>query len=532
MEEAVHLLRGAPSGTLFIYYAGSAPFILGLLFFWAHTTWFTPATTTVAGTALLLAAAFAVMKAAHAEFCARLLCQRLATSPLSWSWSRGAGLLGTQLRLQAWGLFVLPAALVAVVPFGWTYAYFQNVSVLADAPDAGSQARAQAALWPGQNHLGLLILFLLGLCAWANLAAACWLLPWLADRLLGIENLFGLSGGWFFNSTFLASVTMLTWLMVDPLVKTFYVLRVFHGRSRRTGEDVRLELRAARPPGRALRGLVAVLALAVLGLAGSRTLRAEEAAAPARPITAVALDQAIDRTLADADFQWRLRPVPQTDDHAKDGVFRRFLRNCAETLVAMLRAIGRWIGSVIDWMANLFPSGRNRAGKSSGGAGHAVLTLVLMIAIGLAVLLIGWIVVLVWRRASPGKTITVAAQPVAPATPDLQDESTQAAQLPADGWLALAREKMALGEWRLALRALHLATLARLAVAGLVSLAKYKTNLDYEREVQRRALGLPDVAMRFGARRREFEAAWYGRAQMGENEVRHWLAELERSPSP
>lgn len=528
VEEAVHLLRSAPAGTLFIYFAGTAPFALGLLFFWAHTTWFTPATSTVAGTALVLAAAFAAMKAAHAEFCARLLAQRLATPPPAWSWSRMKRLGVEQLRLQAWGLFILPAALVTGVPFGWAYAYFQNASVLADASDPAGEARTQAALWPGQNHLGLLILLLLALCAWANLAAACWVLPWLADRLLGIENLFGLSGGWFLNSTFLASVTMLTWLFVDPLVKAFFVLRVFHGRSRRTGEDVRLELRAQNRGVRSLRGLAAVLALTMLGLAAPRVLRAQPAEMTERRVTAVALDRAIDRTLEKADFQWRLRPPPPKEDRTRKGIFG----TAADTIVMMLRTIVRGIGNLIDWISSLFPSGSRGPEKMRGGGGHSVLTFILVVIIGLAVVLIAWIAVLIWQRRPKAKSVTVAARTVAPATPDLRDESTQAAQLPTEGWLALAREKMALGEWRLALRALHLATLARLASAGLVSLAHHKTNLDYEREVQRRALGLPDIALQFSARRRAFEAAWYGRAEPGENEARNWLAELERSPSP
>ena len=98
----------------------------------------------------------------------------------------------------------------------------------------------------------------------------------------------------------------------------------------------------------------------------------------------------------------------------------------------------------------------------------------------------------------------------------------------ADGWLALAREQMERGEWRLALRALYLATLARLAGEGLISLATFKTNLDYEREVRRRALSRAEVVTRFAARRREFEAVWYGREHPGESHVRAWMAELER----
>ena len=35
IEEAFHLLRLAPGSTLFSYYLGSLPFVLGLLYFWS-----------------------------------------------------------------------------------------------------------------------------------------------------------------------------------------------------------------------------------------------------------------------------------------------------------------------------------------------------------------------------------------------------------------------------------------------------------------------------------------------------------------
>lgn len=112
------------------------------------------------------------------------------------------------------------------------------------------------------------------------------------------------------------------------------------------------------------------------------------------------------------------------------------------------------------------------------------------------------------------------------------DDNVQAAQLPSDGWLRLAREQAALGEWRLALRALYLAHLARLGAEGLLTLRRHKTNLDYERELRRRALqraGLPEW---FSARRREFEAAWYGSEQTGEARVREWFDEVEKGARP
>jgi hypothetical protein len=102
----------------------------------------------------------------------------------------------------------------------------------------------------------------------------------------------------------------------------------------------------------------------------------------------------------------------------------------------------------------------------------------------------------------------------------------QATELPEDGWLALAREQMEKGEWRLALRALYLAHLARLSAEGLLSLARFKTNLDYERELLRRAPGRRDIIENFTCLRRLFESVWYGREHAAEETVRQWSAQF------
>jgi len=46
--------------------------------------------------------------------------------------------------------------------------------------------------------------------------------------------------------------------------------------------------------------------------------------------------------------------------------------------------------------------------------------------------------------------------------PDLADENIRADQLPEDGWTKLARELLERGEFRLAMRAFYLASLAHL----------------------------------------------------------------------
>jgi hypothetical protein len=253
----------------------------------------------------------------------------------------------------------------------------------------------------------------------------------------------------------------------------------------------------------------------------ARLRAAEAAAAPA--VSAAELDTAIQRTLASSDFQWRLRPAPIPEQAEDTGFFANLARQTTE----FLRAGYRWVESVVDWLLDLFPSRQGSPSKPKASGSLFFWGGLLRAVIVVAVVFILVLIVLVWLRSRELASPVLQARATSVATPDLQDENTQAAQLPMDGWLALAREKMALGEWRLALRALYLATLAQLAAEGLVSLARFKTNLDYERELRRRALARHEIVARFAMRRRGFEAAWYGRAQTQEADARSWLAELE-----
>jgi hypothetical protein len=61
----------------------------------------------------------------------------------------------------------------------------------------------------------------------------------------------------------------------------------------------------------------------------------------------------------------------------------------------------------------------------------------------------------------------------------------------------------------------------------LIALARAKTNLDYERELKRRAPSQLELQASFTQRRRCFEAIWYGRAQAEADLVRSWLEELD-----
>jgi len=535
VEEAVHLLRQHPR-ELAGYYLATGPFALTLLFAWAHVTWFAPQDGEVAAGALLLVLLFGVMKAGQHHFLQRLLALRRDADPPAWSWRTLPGAWGAQLRLQAAGIVLLPITALVAVPFGWAAAYFHTAAVLpveaGDTAETRRQAWVQARLWPRQNHWALAILGVTWLVMFVNIAAAFYFIPTLATRLLGLKTAFAITGWSYFNTTFLFLVVVLTHLLVDPLIRTFYLLRVFYGQARRTGADLQQVLARER---RTLRtGVLAVIGLmAVLGTQPRVEAAVERAPTEVRGAASPsALDRALDRVLEEPDFRWRLRPKPRGPEDQAEGMIQGAFRATFETLVEFVRSIYHQLERFGNWISSLLP--KKSAGKTDVPSARAPSSFDWMAALqGVAYVLLGAVAILllvlawkIWRQNRHVPQLPVPA--VLPdVVPDLRDENVQASHLPSDGWLDLARRQRAAGEWRLALRALFLATLARLAHERLLTLTKFKTNLDYERELRRRAQSRAEAVEGFQRRRREFEEVWYGAGETGVAQVDAWLAEME-----
>jgi hypothetical protein len=128
------------------------------------------------------------------------------------------------------------------------------------------------------------------------------------------------------------------------------------------------------------------------------------------------------------------------------------------------------------------------------------------------------------RRRKPGAMASEAIQPL----PDVTDENVGADQLPEDGWTALARELLERGELRLAMRAFYLASLAHLAERNLISIARFKSNRDYERELCRRGHAFPDLPSVFGENISAFERIWYGTHEVSHELVGRFAANVEK----
>jgi len=525
IEEAAHLLRMAPAGALAAYYAGTIPFALAFLYFWADMSRSAFAYDHCATSALGLGLLYLWMKAWQAAAAARWLGFVKGLAAPRWTLRKTLRMTLTQAAIQPSSLFILPASFVIVLPFGWTWAFYQNTTVLGESEsmrECLAESSRLSNLEQGRNHVLIFTLLLFGIVCYFNLLTFAVLVPELLRMFLGIESVFTQTGpNWIFNSTALSAIFALTWLCVDPLVKAVYVLRCFYCQSLRTGEDLAADLRGLPASGGGLaRGLGIALVAAFLALSASAQSN-EPRPAPARPpvsapaaappaVSSTELDRSISTTLEKREFAWRLPRQKAPEDDSNLGWIARSVISVLRTLDQWRREVFKFLGKVRDWLRQAFPD-RSSPDTGSGGTGTGWMTSLRFFFIALILIIAAILGVMIVRalRNRRGATTAVQAQ-AAPPPPNLEDENLAATQLPEDEWLKMARELAGQGNLRVALRAYYLASLAHLDRRELIAVARYKSNRDYEREARRRGRALPDLTGAFSENIAVFDRSWYG----------------------
>jgi len=520
LEEAVHLLRHLPLSTWVIYYTGTLPFVLGLLYFWSDMSRGAFAREHLAVYSLLLELLYVWMKCWQSVACSRMEA-RLAGDPVEpWTPCRVARNVVVQSVLQPVALVAVPIAALITLPFAWVHAYFQNCVTLArgeslQARDTALAARAQARLWPKQNHLGISVGLICGLFIWVNLAVAMLIAPFALRTLLGIETAFSRGIWTLLNTTFFACVCGATYLALDPLNKAFYLLRCFYGNALRSGRDLRVELHR-------LRRTAALLLAAVLLLSGQTASAASSSETPR--LDPHRLERSIQSTLDRPEFSWRL---PREASTEKKGLIASFVEDAIQSMKKLLTPVKRWVKQLVKWMEKHFrrsPDAKDLDLSGLGAWAGAAQKIVYLLS-GVAVLLAGF---LLWKRWKQDRRSTVTEATAVAARPDLAAEDTIASQLPEEEWLRLADEMIARSEFRLAFRALYLAGLAHLGHRGMLTIARHKSNREYEREFARRARLEHEKQRALHANVTAFERVWYGRHPARAEDLPVFSAHLEQ----
>lgn len=518
LEEAFFILRNIQPVLLLSYLIGTVPFILGLLYFWTDMSRSPFAAAYVGQAAVGMTFLYIWMKCWHSVFASRLLSNLTGELLQSFSVLRTFRMIAAQLAVQPFSWILVPIFGITTIGLPWVQAFFHSYSITADGnqPDLRSAIKSAwnlSNLWQAQNHVMVFLLLLFTVSVFNGIAILIISVPFLLNSLFGIETVFTYAGpAALFNSTFLAIAGSLTYLCVNPLIKTAYVLRAFYGQSLRSGADLVAELRAIeiaeeKPEKSNAKTLVlsSVLILMLFGAANGSEAQ--------NKIPPDQLDKSIDQIIHQREYQWRL-PREQQDLKNDQSFMLDFIKGVQDTLVRWLQPFQKFFKKVIQWIYDkIFPASHNPEAHKTPISDQSVWLIVLIAA---AVLLLGFLLYRMWKGRHQDEVIT--AQEAAIAIPDLKDESTTADQFPEEGWLSLARDYMERGELRLALRALYLSSLALLSRRGILTIAKYKSNREYNRELQRKAQTNHDLLNAFQENLFLFERSWYGEHEVN-NEI-------------
>lgn len=513
IEEAIHLLRRSPPGVFAAYYLGTVPFILGFLFFWADMSRSFNASSKLIPATLGLVVAYIFMKTMQTVFALRLKNVVTGESDQRYGLRFFARTAVFHSIYQPWAFVVLPVALLFTVPFGWCFAFYQNLTVLGpvenDLSTNRKKAFQQALLWPAQNHMALAILLLFSIIVMMNLSMAALTVPQLIRILFGIETVFSRSTLHLTNTTYFMVIVSGTYLCVDPIVKAYYTLRCYYGLSLESGADLLTELRSVRY--RRLSGLLAGVVIALITITGAASAdqTSTSAAQPGAVYTdghpPEEIEEAVNTVLSRLEYSWRLPRVKEEGSSEKRGFLYDLLQTIGNWLKKAGDALERFSQWLMDLLKKLFPGGKTESEETSGGIPGSLILYLLIFAGAVGAALIIQKIFHSRSQDEPGKTPSPTL-----ATTDLEDENIMASDLPENEWMAMAKDLLDRGEVRLGIRAMYLASLAHLAEKGIISLARHKTDREYERELALRGEVLAGITSAFTDLTGIFERTWYG----------------------
>jgi hypothetical protein len=520
IEEAIQLLRASPAIVFALYSAGTVPFMLALFNFCAEMSYGRNAGENCASSAIALALTYAWMKGLQAFCCRELIRVYTGNTNHWWKPTTLLAIWSRQTTLQPFGFFIKPLAWLLIFPVAYASAFFQNLTVLGGAnPNDVRKSWELARLWPKQSHAVYGLLSLLALLVFLDLYAIIFSIPFLLKILLGIESFLTRTYTWAFSPVLLIAIAAVAYFLIDLLAKAIEVIRCCDGESLATGADLLRRLAALQTGKQSVSalplqkrntpGMVRLLCLPLLtvtlfgvGISPTET-RAAQNERLDQPLTQPALDRQIEKVLQNPEYSWR-EPAAPTPSLKKNSILEQWMGSIRKMLISL----GHWVSLLLK--AILKPFDLRAPGEPSASLDMSRLS-GLLNAFGYVLwVAFAGILILLLVRILKLRTAKLPPSIVPAQEPDLTDEGIDADQMRDNEWYALAREKMAGGDFRQAQRALFLAILSYLAAHHFISVERWKSNTDYEKELGRKAKHLSVLPALFAQSRLGFERCWYG----------------------
>ncbi|MEM7673719.1 MAG: DUF4129 domain-containing protein [Verrucomicrobiota bacterium] len=530
VEESIHILRRLSWDVWIIYGVGVSVFTFTLLYYWLEMSAGLNGESLLLPGAIVCACALIFFKVCQARMIECVSDQYRGLESHPWSLSDWIRCARRQCSWSSVGAWLLPIAFVLTIPFPRLFAFFQSTLCWGPRPDEDIQVAREwefARIWPEQNWMLLTLLSIVWLGVFINLLSLIGFIPYLMDAVFGIETDFGRAGNYIFNSVSLFTCALLSYLATDPLTKVAYTLRRHYVVSQATGEDLLLGLRNSRKSEPSHGRIAASMFLAGALLWGSvpGDLRAQESVDDSElrftNERISKLDQALEDTLERREFSWRF-PKDEIGQNAAEGssIFEQ-ISNWIERLVEkMRRFLEDRFGDENDRSENV------DRGFFDGFGGLFDLLLYLIILILACVFI--YFMGRAWRQNKAADAVVLTDENHDNDTVNLEDEDVSADQLPRNRWLEVARELIAKGELRLALRAYFLAQLAELSTEGVIIVKRGKSNREYHREIVKKAHAYDGLVDLYRAQMRLFESVWYGNRPVGAEQIGEMETLLKR----
>lgn len=534
IEDAVDLLRSDPLHFLLPYYMGSLPFFLAFLFFVTDMQ-SAVAEQHLVPASLGLAALFIAMKFGQSVFASRINDRAAGVERTRFPVKSVLDFLGFQALIHASGFIVLPLSLLATLPYVFMVAFYQNALVPGNERDSGLRAGI-GRLWtlavfaPRQNHVMYLIFLFIRLLIILNIGILIYTAPRLMKSFFDVESAFTLGGFAVMNSTFVVTVLVLSHLISDPLFKAVHALRCFYAGAEKTGADLKAELAALTGKKAAFFMVPLVfLALAVFSpfspaeAASAEPVGRDSVREEAAAVTPEDLEQSIGHVIQRREFAWRM-PRGKERGLKKEGPFAGAMAWLKPHVTRITHTLSRWFDALGRWLKKILPEPGDRGiVEKQETRPLARVLLFLLLALTVCVLVFG--ILRFFLKARLPERLEAGDQRL---VPDLADEATRADDLPPSAWRQLAVQLMEKGEYRLALRALFFETLSCLSEKGLLSIAPFKSNREYHRELAMKAHEKHALLDLFGRTVTFVDRVWYGDAGLGKSELNDFAADQER----
>ncbi len=509
IEESIHILRMNAFRLLPVYFLGSFPFAVALLFFINDMSLAKPLEHEIVNAVIIVTALFAWKNLMQSIFCLRVMNVLNFREDQKLGVKRLFRIFLYQNIVQPVGLVMQTFSLFLFLPLPWTTAFFNTFAVLAAMDDETFMKSFKTSVKltltkPLQSNLMLFIFFFFSLMVMLNTVFFILFVPQLIKTFLGIETIITatkdiiLALKTIFNTTFWSVVLVCVWLCVDPIIKTAYTVRTFYGESVTKGYDVLAALaRLSKGTVKSVLPFLLFFVFALGGYAGNT---------PENPQNHTAkppeLKKAIEKTLNSREYKWRL-PRPENDDATEKSNF------LAEWLTQFFKGLSEKLQAFLKWIADLLPESKNPEDGMSRWSGLNISPIAMFIGIFVVILVIAFSAYFIVRHRRKTRKIILAGKPP-DKIPDLTREDITADQLEESGWMKLAAQLIEEGKLRLAVRALFLAILSSLSEQHVVTIARFKTNREYLYELRRRAHSQKQLIEKFDDSLGIFEVVWYG----------------------